>query len=157
MFFRDARSACALLPVVAAVKGYRIEWLRNDLAAGLSVAAVAVPVAIAYAQLNASLIFYNAPQFKQRVIAVADANPHVTSLIVDSTPIAHLDSTGADTIADLVDDLARRNIKLRFGGVLPQVRQMLERSGALDRLGPDAVFETVRAAVAAHESRMMRQ
>src|SRR5690349_23126440 len=43
-------SACALLSV-AAVKGYRLEWLRYDLAAGLSVAAVAVPVAIAYAQL----------------------------------------------------------------------------------------------------------
>src|SRR5215467_3702506 len=30
---------------------YRLEWLRTDLGAGLSVAAVAVPTAIAYAQL----------------------------------------------------------------------------------------------------------
>jgi len=114
----------------------------------------ATPVpGLALYRFNASLIFYNAPHFKQRVLAVADANPHVTSLIVDAAPITHLDSTGADTIADLVDDLARRNIKFGLGGVVPQVRQMLERSGALDRLGPDAVFETVRAAVAAHESR----
>ena len=33
------------------MSAYRLEWLRSDLAAGLSVAAVAVPVAIAYAQL----------------------------------------------------------------------------------------------------------
>ena len=33
------------------MRGYRLEWLRYDLAAGLSVAAVAIPVAIAYAQL----------------------------------------------------------------------------------------------------------
>src|SRR5688572_23978007 len=31
--------------------GYRAEWLRYDVAAGLSVAAVALPTAIAYAQL----------------------------------------------------------------------------------------------------------
>ena len=30
---------------------YRREWLRSDLVAGVSVAAVAVPTAIAYAQL----------------------------------------------------------------------------------------------------------
>src|SRR5688572_14862451 len=36
---------------LAMLRGYRKEWLRNDVAAGLSVAAVALPVAIAYAQL----------------------------------------------------------------------------------------------------------
>jgi hypothetical protein len=36
--------------------------------------------------------------------------------------------------------------------VLPQVRQMLERSGALERLGADAVFPTLRAAVEACEN-----
>jgi MFS superfamily sulfate permease-like transporter len=33
------------------LRGYRREWLRDDVAAGLSVAAVALPTAIAYAQL----------------------------------------------------------------------------------------------------------
>ncbi len=33
------------------LREYRVEWLRNDVPAGLSVAAVALPVAIAYAQL----------------------------------------------------------------------------------------------------------
>ncbi len=110
-----------------------------------------VPGLVLY-RFNASLIFYNAPHFKQRVIAVADANSHVELLIVAGAPMTHLDSTGADTIADLADDLARRNIQLAICGVPPQVQRMLERSGALDRLGPGAVFETLRAAVEAHES-----
>ena len=38
-------------PGTNSLRGYRVEWLRDDVAAGLSVAAVAVPVAIAYAQL----------------------------------------------------------------------------------------------------------
>jgi hypothetical protein len=33
------------------LRDYRREWLKADVAAGLSVAAVALPVAIAYAQL----------------------------------------------------------------------------------------------------------
>ena len=59
---RDSRSAAAsavpptgalsrLAPGVAMLRGYQIEWLRYDVAAGLSVAAVALPTAIAYAQL----------------------------------------------------------------------------------------------------------
>jgi len=37
--------------VIAFLSGYRREWLRLDIVAGLSVAAVALPVAIAYSQL----------------------------------------------------------------------------------------------------------
>jgi len=39
------------LPVVEVIRTYRSEWLRNDLVAGLSIAAVALPIGIAYAQL----------------------------------------------------------------------------------------------------------
>ncbi len=38
-------------PGLAMLTGYQRAWLRDDLAAGLSVAAVALPTAIAYAQL----------------------------------------------------------------------------------------------------------
>lgn len=39
------------LPGLAALRGYRLAWFRYDLVAGVSVAAVAVPIAIAYSQL----------------------------------------------------------------------------------------------------------
>ena len=51
---RGVAGACAssrIAPGLAALRGYRGEWLRSDVAAGLSVAAVAIPTAIAYAQL----------------------------------------------------------------------------------------------------------
>jgi MFS superfamily sulfate permease-like transporter len=38
-------------PGLALLRDYRAEWLRYDIAAGLSVAAVALPTSIAYAQL----------------------------------------------------------------------------------------------------------
>ena len=39
------------VPLLHTVRNYRIEWLRNDFAAGVSVAAIQIPTAIAYAQL----------------------------------------------------------------------------------------------------------
>jgi anti-anti-sigma factor len=107
-------------------------------------------------RFSASVIFYNAPYFKRRVLTVADANPGVSCLVVDCAPVPHLDSTGADTIVSLADDLAARGIRLAIAGALPQVRRMLERSGALERLGADAMSPTLRAAVEAYEPRAMR-
>jgi MFS superfamily sulfate permease-like transporter len=110
-----------------------------------------VPGLILY-RFTASVIFYNAPYFKRRVLGVVEASPGAKCLIMDGAPIVHLDSTGADTIAALADELAARGIRLVFGSALPQVRQMLERSGTLEHLGTDAVYPTLRAAVAACES-----
>ena len=39
------------IPGLRVLRTYRREWLRSDLVAGLSVAAVALPIGIAYAQL----------------------------------------------------------------------------------------------------------
>jgi MFS superfamily sulfate permease-like transporter len=39
------------IPGIRVVRTYRREWLGSDLAAGLSIAAVALPIGIAYAQL----------------------------------------------------------------------------------------------------------
>lgn len=113
--------------------------------------AAIVPGLVLY-RFAASVIFYNASHFKRRILAVADASPGAKWIIVDSAPIVHLDSTGADAIAEVVDLLAARGTRLGFAGVLPQVHRMLQRSGTLDRLGADAVFPTLLAAVAACES-----
>jgi high affinity sulfate transporter 1 len=144
LLVRSSRPADAVLGRVDGLQGF-YDVTRHE-------GAKPLPGLVLY-RFNASVIFFNAPHFKQRVLAVADANQHVERLIVDGGPISHLDSTGADTIAGLADDLGRRNIRLALGGVVPQVQRMLERSGAMERLGPDAVFRTLRAAVADYESR----
>ena len=48
---RPSASVARIAPGLAMLRDYRREWLRADVAAGLSVAAVALPTAIAYAQL----------------------------------------------------------------------------------------------------------
>jgi high affinity sulfate transporter 1 len=143
LLIRSSRPGDSVLGRVAGRKGF------VDLADHEN--ATPVPGLILY-RFNASLIFYNAPYFRRRVLAVAASNPGARWLIVDGAPLVHLDSTGADTIAALVDDLAALGIRLAIGGALQPVQQMLDRSGALGRLGPDAVFRSLRFAVEACES-----
>jgi high affinity sulfate transporter 1 len=147
LLIRSSRPADAVLGRVRGVPGF------HDLDGHEG--AARVPGLVLY-RFTASLIFYNASYFRRRVLAVAAADPGASWLIVDGGPIAHLDSTGADTLVALADDLSRRGIRLAIGGALPQVRRMLERSGALERLGADAVLPSLRAAVEACEPREQR-
>lgn len=45
---RQATPAWRRIPVLASLRGYQASWLKNDLSAGLAIAAVGVPSAIAY-------------------------------------------------------------------------------------------------------------
>ena len=143
LLIRSSRPAEAVLGRVEGLQGFH-DVARHE---GASV----VPGLVLY-RFSASVIFYNAAYFKRRVLAVAHANPSARWLIIDGAPILHLDSTGADAIVELNDELAARGIRLAFGSVALQVQRMLERSGALERLGADAVFPTLRLAVLAHEA-----
>jgi MFS superfamily sulfate permease-like transporter len=143
LLIRSSRPAEAVLGRVEGLQGFH-DVARHE-------GAALIPGLVLY-RFSASVIFYNAAYFKRRVLAIAHANPSVRTLIVDGSPILHLDSTGADTIAELKDELAVRGIGLAFGSVSPLVRRMLERSGALALLGEDAIYPTLRLAVRAHDS-----
>ena len=143
LLVRSSRPADAVLGRVAGLPGFH-DLERHE-------GAAAVPGLVLY-RFTASLIFYNAAHFRRRVLAVAAADKDASWLIVDGGPIAHLDSTGADTLVSLADDLSRRGVGLAVGGVLPQVQRMLERSGALERLGRGTVFPSLREAVEACQS-----
>jgi high affinity sulfate transporter 1 len=143
LLYRTARPSDGVLGRVPGGQGFVDLADHHD--------AKAVPGLLLY-RFNASLIFFNAPYFKRRVAAAAAGNAGVTWLIVDGAPLVHLDSTGADTIVALADDLALLGVRLSLGGTTPEVRKMLERSGTLDRLGADAVFPSLRAAVVACEA-----
>lgn len=144
LLIRSSRPADAVLGQVDGSQGF------VDLA-GHEGAAI-VPGIVVY-RFAASVIFYNAPHFRRRILAVAAADPGARWIVVDAGPIVHLDSTGADAIAALAEDLAPRGTRLAFGGVLPQVQRMLHQSGTLERLGADAVFPTLKEAVTACASR----
>ncbi len=146
LLIRASRPGDAILGRVEGLQGFH-DLERHE-------GATAVPGLVVY-RFTASLVFFNAPYFRRRVLSVVSVNPAATWLVLDGSPIAHLDSTGADALVSLADDLSARGVKIVLAGVAPQVRRMLERSGALDRLGVDAVFPSLRAAVEACEHELV--
>lgn len=142
LLIRSSRPADAVLGRVEGLQGfYDVAHFEG---------AKPIPGLVLY-RFTSSLIFYNAPHIRKRVLAVADAHPGAKWLIVDGSSIVHLDSTGADTLVAIADDLAGRGIRLGIAAVYPQVQRMLESSGALERLGPDSVTRSLRAAVEARQ------
>ncbi len=95
-------------PGLAAFRAYRREWLRDDVVAGVSVAAVALPVAIAYAQIAGFPPQYGiyAAIFPPLAYAVFGTSRHVvinpdsaTCAIIAST-LAPLAAAGSDAYLD---------------------------------------------------------
>ena len=101
--------------------------------------ATPVPGLVLY-RFAAPVIFYNAPYFRRRVLAVIEANPDATLLIVDGGPIVRLDSTGADMLVALADDLQSRRNPVgdcrRASGSAPDART--ERRARTSRQGGGA-------------------
>ena len=82
LLIRSSRPADSVLGRVAGRQGF-VDLADHEDAAS-------VPGLVLY-RFNASLIFYNAPHFRRRVLAVAANNPGARWLIVDGAPLVHLD------------------------------------------------------------------
>jgi MFS superfamily sulfate permease-like transporter len=143
LLFRTSRPADAVLGQQQGLPGF------VDLA---TYEGAAAPPGLLLYRFAASVIFYNAAYFGKRALTAVDAAPGTRIVIIDASPIVHIDSTGADAIVALAGQLAPRGIRLVIGGALPRVRQVLERSGAASALGANGLFPTFRAAVEAHQS-----
>ena len=98
-------------------------------------------------RFGATLVFFNAPYFKKRVLEVAAAHPGIKWLIVDGSTINSIDSTGAAMLEALSADLHTRGIHLGFANLRTEVRTLLERSGVQAALGEGALFPTLKSAV----------
>jgi SulP family sulfate permease len=58
-----------------------------------------------------------------------------------------MDTTGAETLAALLDDLDERGTRLVLARIRTTVRTTMQRLGVEDRLGVENIDLTVRAAV----------
>ena len=99
-------------------------------------------------RFDAPLFFANAhflTQDVQRRIAL-QAVP-VKCMIITAAPITDIDTTAADALKELVDDLAARDIELRFAELKGTVHDRLERYQVFDEGTPDHSARTIGQAV----------
>lgn len=100
---------------------------------------------------DAPLFFANAEVFNERVLAAVDTSPTpVVWLVVAAEPVTSVDVTSADMLAELDDTLHAAGIQLCVAEMKDPVKDKLKRFGLFARLGEDAFFPTVGAAVSSY-------
>jgi high affinity sulfate transporter 1 len=138
-----------LLGIVPGLKGY------NDLR--ISKHAQPVPGMIIY-RFDAPLLFFNADYFKTRILSLVDdtAEPKPRWLVLNVESISQLDSTGAQAISELIDELQNRGVCLVVARPKLYMRKYGQSMNLGKKIGADNMFYSVHSAVAAILERQER-
>jgi high affinity sulfate transporter 1 len=109
-----------------------------------------VPPGCVIFRFDAPLFFANARTFRQQVRRLAGSEPRPSWIIIASEPITDVDTTAADVLRDLDEDLNARGTNLVFAEMKDPVRRKIERYELTRTIDPRHFFPTVRAAVEAY-------
>ena len=100
---------------------------------------------------DAPLFFANAEVFADRLgLAIASSPPPVRWVLVAAEPVTDLDTTAADVLQRLDEDLAADGIDLRFAEMKDPVKDRLKRYALFERFGADHFYPTIGAGVRAY-------
>ena len=98
-------------------------------------------------RFDAPLFFANARAFRDKVRHLAGSEPRPRWIVVAAEPITDVDTTAADMIADLDEELNGAGISLVFAELKDPVRARLERYQLIGPLDPAHFFRTLDEAV----------
>jgi len=99
-------------------------------------------------EINGPLFFADAANFKDRVTAMVEQDkPH--AVVIDMDRVTMIDMDGADVLSKLNRQLSSRKIKVGLARVGFKERDLLGRTGTLEEIGHENLFDTVREAVEA--------
>jgi SulP family sulfate permease len=107
-----------------------------------------VPGVLIYA-FRAPLLFTNNEEFSRDLLTrIDEADPPPCVVVLDCDAMSEIDTTGCDALHDLHSTFEAAHMRLVLARVNHGVVEYLRRGGVLQELGNDAVFPTVREAVA---------
>jgi SulP family sulfate permease len=102
-------------------------------------------------RFDQEVFFANAPLFERSVLALlTDQDARVQAVLVDAGAISHVDTTGIAMLENLHERLSRAGVSLLLARPRAPLREILERSGLLELIGPENVFPSIRLGVRAH-------
>jgi MFS superfamily sulfate permease-like transporter len=94
------------------------------------------------------LFFANANIFRERLLtAVRESAIPVQTVVVAAEPITDLDSTAADMLTALDQELESHEIELAFAELKDPVKDRLRRFGLVERIGHERFYPTIGMAV----------
>ncbi len=97
---------------------------------------------------DAPLFFANADLFRERIVQIVDEAPTpIRWVVVAAEPITDVDTTAAEMIQVLDDELGARGVELAFAEMKDPVKDRLHAYGLKARIGHEQFFPTVGVAV----------
>jgi MFS superfamily sulfate permease-like transporter len=97
---------------------------------------------------DAPLFFANAEIFRDHVLqAVADAPTPTKWVVIAAEPVTDIDTTAADVLSALHEELERAGIGLAFAEMKDPAKDRLKRYGMFEGLGAENFYPTVGQAV----------
>lgn len=109
-----------------------------------------IPGLVLY-RFDAPLFFANSGVFVQQALDLVDReSPRARWLVVTAEPITDVDTTAAERLGHLLDDLDERGIVAAFASLKGPVRERLDSYGLVDRIGRNRFYRTVGQAVSAY-------
>jgi MFS superfamily sulfate permease-like transporter len=98
-------------------------------------------------RFDAPLSFANARTFREQMRRLAAADPRPRWILIAAEPITDVDTTAADMLADLDEELNAAGTSLVFAELKEPVRAKLERYELIGPLDPNHFFATIDAAI----------
>ncbi len=104
-------------------------------------------------RFDAALFFANARTFRDQVRRLAAADPRPQWIVIAAEPMTDVDTTAADMLVDLDEELNRAGTSLVFAELKDPVRAKLERYELIGPLDPDHFFPTLDDAIDAYRQK----
>ena len=106
-----------------------------------------IPGLVLY-RFDAPLSFFNAETFRERVLEVSgDVETPAAWVVIAAEPITDIDTTAAEQLAKLLDELDLRSVTLAFAGLKDPVKRRLRRYGLVERIGEEHFYPTMGTAI----------
>jgi MFS superfamily sulfate permease-like transporter len=102
-------------------------------------------------RFDAPLFFANTRTFREQVRAIAASEPRPSWIIVAAEPLTDVDTTAADMLQELDEDLNARGISLVFAEMKDPVRTKIDRYELTQTIDPDHFFPTLTQAIKAFQ------
>jgi high affinity sulfate transporter 1 len=99
-------------------------------------------------RFDAPLLFANAGTFRDQIRSLARLEPAPNWIVVAAEPITDVDTTAADMLEDLDEELNARRVSLIFAEMKDPVRRKVERYELTRTIDPAHFFPTLDDAVA---------
>lgn len=116
-----------------------------------------VPGLVVY-RYDAPLCFANAENFRRRALAaVREATTETRWFLLNAEANIELDTTGAEALEGLREELVQRGIVFAMARVKQELRTDLQAIGFADAVGEERIFMTLPVAVAAYEAWYARE